>query len=105
MVNSYKGFSQLSLADDWHNKNLTIISEGLNNATACCASAASHSNAIFYKYDGWCEVFLDDRANSTSTSGAKRDVEVLYVPKDPDWYGGTYGNGPRGSIRFSSFWV
>lgn len=97
-----------NLADDWYSKNLTIIRSDwseITNASACCANASQYSNAIFFKYDGTCEVFLDDHADFGYNASGKINVEVLYEPRERGWWGLTVGNGPRGSISFSSLWL
>ncbi|CAO2655680.1 Nn.00g044830.m01.CDS01 [Neocucurbitaria sp. VM-36] len=108
VVDSYKGWPLDRLADDWHSKNYTVISSGwdeIANETACCASAATNPNSIFFKYDGsTCEVFVDDDVSYGYNATTKIDVPVLYEPRDRGWYGLTVGNGPRGSISFSSLW-
>jgi hypothetical protein len=98
-----------NLAEDWYSKNstVTVIRSDwweFQNATACCNNASQYSNAIFYKYDGTCEVFLDDARTGYNASG-KIDVEVWYEPRERGWWGLTVGNGPRGSISFSSLWL
>ncbi|KAF9695665.1 hypothetical protein EKO04_006574 [Ascochyta lentis] len=108
VVDTYKGWPLNSLADDWYSKNLTIIRldwSDNTNATACCATAAANPNAIFFKYDGVCEVFVDDRTETGYNASAKIDVSVLYEPRERGWWGMTVGNGPRGSVSFSSLWV
>ncbi|KAF1348346.1 hypothetical protein EJ07DRAFT_160151 [Lizonia empirigonia] len=88
--------------------NYTVIRSDwsdVNNATACCDTAAANPDAIFFKYDGICEVFVDGRAAGGYNSSAKLDVLVLYEPRERGWWGLTVGNGPRGSINFSSLWL
>lgn len=108
IVDTYDGFPLDRLAADWYSKNLTIIRSDwsdITNATACCATAAAQPNAIFFKYDGICEVFVDDRIADWTNTSAKINVEVLYEPRERGWWGPTFGNGPRGSISFSSLWL
>lgn len=108
IIDTYKGFPLNNLADDWYNKNYTIIRSDWSestNATSCCATAAKNPNAIFYKYDGLCEVFVDDQAADGYNASAKIDVQVLYEPRERGWWGPTVGNGPRGSISFASLWL
>lgn len=108
VVNSYDGFPLDRLAADWYSKNLTIIRSDwseVTNATACCNRAATEPDAIFYKYDGLCEVFLADEPRYGYNASGKINVEVLYEPRERGWWGPTYGNGPRGSISFSSLWL
>ena len=96
------------LADDWYSKNLTILRPDwseVENATACCDVAARNADEIFFKYDGGCEVFVDDRVADWSNTSAKINVEVLLEPRERGWWGPSFGNGARGSVRFSSLWV
>jgi hypothetical protein len=77
----------------------------MSNATDCCSRAAANPNSIFFKYDGICEVFVDDHAEAGGyNASAKIDVPVLYEPRDLGWWGLTVGNGAKGSVRFESLW-
>ncbi|KAH6644771.1 hypothetical protein C7974DRAFT_408424 [Boeremia exigua] len=108
VVNSYNDYPLYRLADDWYSKNLTIIRSDwseITNATACCGVAATEPNAIFFKYDGQCEVFLAEDVGYGHNASEKIDVEMLYEPRENGWWGPTVGNGPRGSISFSSLWL
>ncbi|KZM26233.1 hypothetical protein ST47_g2621 [Ascochyta rabiei] len=108
VVDTYSGWPLYSLADDWYSKNLTIIRSDWSdntNATACCAMAAANPNAIFFKYSGVCEVFVDEYAATEYNASVKIDVPVLYEPRETGWWGLTVGNGPRGRVSFSSLWV
>jgi hypothetical protein len=108
IVNTYEGWPLNRLADDWYNKNYTIIRPEWTpntNATDCCSTAAAYSNAIFFKYDGSCEVFVDDFSATKYNASSKYDVEVLYEPTQWVGWGLTVGNGPKGRISFSSLWV
>ncbi|KAJ8116894.1 hypothetical protein OPT61_g1783 [Boeremia exigua] len=108
VIDSYNKFPLVRLASDWYSKNLTIIRSDwsdVTNATACCNTAAAEPNAIFFKYDGNCEVFLAGDAEYGVNASAKINVEVLYEPTERGWWGSSFGNGPRGSISFSSLWL
>ncbi|KAJ4346253.1 hypothetical protein N0V95_005569 [Ascochyta clinopodiicola] len=108
IVDTYNGWPLFGLAADWYSKNLTIIRTDWSdnaNASSCCAAAAANPNAIFFKYSGVCEVFVDDHAEDGYNTSAKIDVSVLYEPRETGWWGLTVGNGPRGSVSFSSLWV
>lgn len=110
VIDTYKDFPLNNLAENWYNKNSTvkvIRSDWweIQNATACCNNASQYSNAIFYKYDGACEVFLDIHADAGFNSSGKVDVEVWYEPRERGWWGPTVGNGPRGSVSFASLWL
>ncbi|KAF1927073.1 uncharacterized protein M421DRAFT_181353 [Didymella exigua CBS 183.55] len=110
VIDTYEGFPLNNLAKDWYSKNstVTVIRSSwweFQNVTACCNNASQYSNAIFYKYDGTCEVFLDDHTNTRYNASGKIDVEVWYEPRERGWWGPSVGNGPRGSISFSSLWL
>lgn len=108
IVDTFDKYPLDRLADDWYSKNLTILRPDyleVGNATACCNVAARNPDAIFFKYDGQCEVFVDDRVADWSNTSAKINVEVLFEPRERGWWGPSFGNGARGSVRFSSLWV
>jgi len=108
IIDTYDKYPLDRLAADWHSKNLTILRSDrseVTNATACCATAARNADTIFFKYDGICEVFIDDRVADWSDTSAKINVEVLFEPRERGWWGVAVGNGPRGKISFSSLWV
>lgn len=46
-----------------------------------------------------------DNSTAVGYNASKIDVEVLYEPRERGYWGVTVGNGPRGSVSFSSLWV
>ncbi|KAF2997840.1 hypothetical protein E8E13_001698 [Curvularia kusanoi] len=108
IIDTYNNFPIDRLADDWERKNLTIIRSSwsdITNATACCATAAQQPNAIFFTYNGQCEVFVDNGVANLANSSGQVNVEVLYEPRQRGWWSLTVGNGPKGRISFSSLWL